>query len=232
MKPVMIVECNRCHARLKLDPEKAGVAGARVRCAKCQNVFAVAPPGTPAPGLREAPAARTSETPKPKPAKPAASAPRLPANVQAATVLDTDLPVKQRFLRMTILTATATAGLLFGLLAMGVRPTPTSIGLLLKYGAKGLPPGVQVLHYDGRIVVVEAGSRRLRVAGEVLNFTPARKPGPDLRLEVLNFSGEFLARKDQTCCPAGLEPYGRGEFFIELDLPSGSIGRYKISLVK
>lgn len=46
----MIVICTRCQARFRVPDDKVGPRGARVRCARCQTLFAVGPPpGDPAP---------------------------------------------------------------------------------------------------------------------------------------------------------------------------------------
>src|SRR3989304_8435956 len=55
----MIVECPQCHTRFRVDPNKVGPAGNRMRCAKCKHVFVTSPS---APG--------GSETEPPKPEKP------------------------------------------------------------------------------------------------------------------------------------------------------------------
>jgi predicted Zn finger-like uncharacterized protein len=46
----MIVICTRCQARFRVADEKVGARGARIRCARCQTLFAVgpAPAATPA----------------------------------------------------------------------------------------------------------------------------------------------------------------------------------------
>lgn len=40
----MIVTCTSCQARFRIPDEKIGAKGAKVRCSKCKNVFAVMPP--------------------------------------------------------------------------------------------------------------------------------------------------------------------------------------------
>lgn len=48
----MIVICTRCQARFRVSDEKVGARGARIRCARCQTLFAVGP----APGATPGPA--------------------------------------------------------------------------------------------------------------------------------------------------------------------------------
>jgi predicted Zn finger-like uncharacterized protein len=40
----MIVICTRCQARFRVSDDKVGPRGARVRCARCQTLFAIGPP--------------------------------------------------------------------------------------------------------------------------------------------------------------------------------------------
>lgn len=44
----MIIQCDKCSTKFKLDESKITGKGIRVRCTKCQNVFAVTPPEAPA----------------------------------------------------------------------------------------------------------------------------------------------------------------------------------------
>lgn len=86
----MIVNCEKCAARYKLDDSKVTGRGARITCPKCRHVFVVfptdgvpdleaAPPSTPAP-----PAASAAV---PSAAVPAASAPK-PRSTRSAESLD------------------------------------------------------------------------------------------------------------------------------------------------
>ncbi|MBI5885666.1 MAG: zinc-ribbon domain-containing protein [Deltaproteobacteria bacterium] len=43
----MIIQCDKCSTKFKLDESKITGKGIRVRCTKCQNVFAVTPPEAP-----------------------------------------------------------------------------------------------------------------------------------------------------------------------------------------
>ncbi|MBI5826910.1 MAG: zinc-ribbon domain-containing protein [Deltaproteobacteria bacterium] len=40
----MIIQCDKCHTKFRLDDSKVKGAGVKVRCTKCQNVFIVTPP--------------------------------------------------------------------------------------------------------------------------------------------------------------------------------------------
>src|SRR5512142_1606624 len=85
----MIVTCSRCQARFRVADEKVGPRGAKVRCSRCQNVFAVYPqagaaprPPVPfdldlTPGLPKSRPARPPAAPAPDPfgVGPAAGAP-------------------------------------------------------------------------------------------------------------------------------------------------------------
>ena len=42
----MIVRCERCETRFKLDESRLPARGARVRCSRCKNAFFVIPPGS------------------------------------------------------------------------------------------------------------------------------------------------------------------------------------------
>jgi predicted Zn finger-like uncharacterized protein len=44
----MIVQCQNCQTKFRLDETKIPPAGSWVRCGKCQDVFQVLPPGSPA----------------------------------------------------------------------------------------------------------------------------------------------------------------------------------------
>ncbi|MBI5468984.1 MAG: zinc-ribbon domain-containing protein, partial [Deltaproteobacteria bacterium] len=40
----MIIQCDKCSTKFRLDDSRVSGNGVRVRCTKCQNVFIVAPP--------------------------------------------------------------------------------------------------------------------------------------------------------------------------------------------
>jgi len=88
----MIVVCTSCRARFRVADEKVGPRGARVRCAKCKNVFTVGPVATPeasAPPAPPSPPAAAPARPPPiprhddpfaAPAPPAVAEPATGAN--------------------------------------------------------------------------------------------------------------------------------------------------------
>jgi predicted Zn finger-like uncharacterized protein len=89
----MIVECGQCHTKLRMDASKIPAAGAKVRCAKCRNVFRVAAAGT-AEAVAEIvletskAAPPKAEPPKPEPKKiepaaPPEKAPPAPPRMRA-----------------------------------------------------------------------------------------------------------------------------------------------------
>lgn len=43
----MIVECQNCHTKFKLDPSEIKEGGSRIRCSKCKHLFFVERPGNP-----------------------------------------------------------------------------------------------------------------------------------------------------------------------------------------
>ena len=77
----MIVSCNQCGVKLKVDETKIKVEGSKLKCPKCQNVFTVfrpeeapAPP-QPTPVAPAAPPPRPAAPAPPPPPRPAAPAP-------------------------------------------------------------------------------------------------------------------------------------------------------------
>jgi len=68
----MHVECNSCGARYTIADERVPAQGARVRCRKCQQVFAISPPA-PRPVPVDIPV--IPPTPEPVPLAPPAPAP-------------------------------------------------------------------------------------------------------------------------------------------------------------
>jgi predicted Zn finger-like uncharacterized protein len=52
----MIIQCEQCRTKFKLDDNKVTKRGAKVRCAKCRHVFTVRKPGAAAPEERSLPA--------------------------------------------------------------------------------------------------------------------------------------------------------------------------------
>jgi len=64
----MIVSCENCHTRFKLDNERLRAAGVKLRCSKCQHTFELKPfePGASTPG-EETPAAAPPATATPVP---------------------------------------------------------------------------------------------------------------------------------------------------------------------
>src|SRR5574337_378008 len=43
-KKIMIIQCDKCSTKFRLDDSRITGNGVRVRCTKCQNVFIVTPP--------------------------------------------------------------------------------------------------------------------------------------------------------------------------------------------
>ncbi|MBW1980880.1 MAG: zinc-ribbon domain-containing protein [Deltaproteobacteria bacterium] len=43
----MIIQCDNCHTRFRLDPDRLKGESTRVRCSKCRHVFTVSRPATP-----------------------------------------------------------------------------------------------------------------------------------------------------------------------------------------
>lgn len=69
----MIVQCDACNAKFKLDDAKVKPTGVKVRCTKCQNVFVVTPPPPPeetAPKQEETFEASFGGQPEPSPKAP------------------------------------------------------------------------------------------------------------------------------------------------------------------
>ena len=101
----MIAACPRCAARYRVDPEKVGPQGARLRCAKCETVFrvripqALPPPPvsavaeTSTPVLPVSPfASQKVEAPSARP--PGTNRPRLPAADRDLLVLIADSEIE------------------------------------------------------------------------------------------------------------------------------------------
>jgi len=65
----MIVQCDRCNTRFRLDDSKVTGKGVKVRCSKCQNIFVVKPPPPQEefPLRKEPPLERFEERPSPPP---------------------------------------------------------------------------------------------------------------------------------------------------------------------
>ncbi|MCK5236794.1 MAG: zinc-ribbon domain-containing protein [Deltaproteobacteria bacterium] len=70
----MIIQCEHCSAKFRIDDSKVGDKGVKVRCTKCKDVFVVKPIEAPAPEV----AAPTPEPPAPAP-EVAAPTPEPPA---------------------------------------------------------------------------------------------------------------------------------------------------------
>jgi len=56
----MIIQCEQCRTKFKLDDNKVTERGAKVRCAKCRHVFTVRKPGAAAPEEYAPPAVETA----------------------------------------------------------------------------------------------------------------------------------------------------------------------------
>lgn len=61
----MIVRCERCETRFKLDESRLPARGARVRCSRCKHAFFVIPPGSSREELAHDVAAATAAAPNP-----------------------------------------------------------------------------------------------------------------------------------------------------------------------
>lgn len=66
----MIVRCERCETRFKLDESRLPARGARVRCSRCKHAFFVTPPGAAKEELVHEVAAAAARAPAPKPPAP------------------------------------------------------------------------------------------------------------------------------------------------------------------
>jgi len=69
----MIAACPKCQAKYRVDVEKLGSGGGRLRCAKCQAVFRVRAPPSVAPVSPAAPEVRQVSTPAVQPVAPASA---------------------------------------------------------------------------------------------------------------------------------------------------------------
>ena len=67
----MIVTCSECQVKLKVDETKIKEGGSKLKCPKCQNVFAVYRPGDEPAAAAPAPPAPAPPRPAPEPPKPA-----------------------------------------------------------------------------------------------------------------------------------------------------------------
>lgn len=66
----MIVECDKCHAKFRLDDSKITERGVKVRCSKCKNVFTVTKQSTQAEDKTVISSAPPPPPPPPPPAEP------------------------------------------------------------------------------------------------------------------------------------------------------------------
>lgn len=60
----MIVECDKCHAKFRLDDSKVTDRGVKVRCSKCKNVFTVTKQSA---GMDDKPIVSSASSPPPSP---------------------------------------------------------------------------------------------------------------------------------------------------------------------
>jgi hypothetical protein len=122
-------------------------------------------------------------------------------------------------------------GCLFGLLALGVKPLPRDLSLLLRYGKRSVPDQLQILGYAGRIQELSPTERAFRITGEVLNNSTEILPAPMLRMELFAPNGEFLLKQTFVCCSERLDVGTVKPFATQVDLGNIlEIGSYRISL--
>jgi hypothetical protein len=183
---------------------------------------AIPPPPTP-PSPREKKAAPTKQPPKP------AQPPKLPLSA-SRIILEPDLPPKERAIRSAIVGGVMFCGILLGLGAMGVKPTPTRLRMLFQYGVRSLNSGVQIVTQEERILTSESGQKRLGVWGKIYNASTNKIPPKNVRLQVLSPSGEFLTNRVDRCCKDDLKPRELTPFYIEVDLPTQNFGSYQLTL--
>ncbi len=99
----MIAACPKCSTRYRVDPQKLGPEGARLRCTSCESVFRVQPP-TAAAEAPKAVAVPVTAPPAASAASPAGPAPETPVDsARAVLVADSDVENGKR-------TAAAIAG--------------------------------------------------------------------------------------------------------------------------
>ncbi|MFH1017289.1 MAG: zinc-ribbon domain-containing protein [Pseudomonadota bacterium] len=163
--------------------------------------------------------------------RPAPPQPKVPPrlSVPVRRFLTEAVSPRQRFRRIVVACGIAFFGMILGLAAMGVQPTPHYLRFLFRYGPLDYGPGLNVVHYEGQILSLEDGTRKLRVTGTVYNHSREPHASPNLKVEVLSAGGEFLAQKTESCCNAGVPSFGTASFSIELDLPQGPVGRFKVT---
>ena len=63
----MVIQCDSCQAKFRIDDSKVGEKGVKVRCTKCKNVFVVKPEVPPAAEAGEAPGFGEEAAPPPTP---------------------------------------------------------------------------------------------------------------------------------------------------------------------
>lgn len=140
-------------------------------------------------------------------------------------------PVGQRLAHGSIVAAMILLGLLFGLLAMGVRPLPKELSLLLRHGKRSVPAELQILGYSGRIQALSPTERVFRITGELLNASGEDLPAPQLRMELFAPNGEFLLKSSFAPGSGRLADGTVRSFSAQVDLAAISeIGSYRISL--
>lgn len=66
----MIIQCDKCQTKYRLDDSKVTGAGVKVKCTKCQNIFIVAPPEPEITPIVEEPVAKKEEKAAPPPEAP------------------------------------------------------------------------------------------------------------------------------------------------------------------
>ncbi|HLG18186.1 MAG TPA: zinc-ribbon domain-containing protein [Bdellovibrionota bacterium] len=231
---MMVVECDQCHSRFRMDPNKIGPGGARVRCAKCEHIFVVKLEGSPK--EKESDAKSESEPVPRAPsgsgnaASPAPSPPKIPPGRTFAPIARHYHPWNQRLIQVAIVASVALSGILLGLTAMGSRPTPHNLKLLFQYGRYRWQPGPNLLRNVGTVEPKDDSRQIFRVEGELFNYSDNQIPEPSLLLEVFSVNGEFLGRTAAPCCSKDIAPYTKTLFTLEADLPNASIGNYNVTI--
>ncbi|MFE1603184.1 DUF3426 domain-containing protein [Methylobacterium sp. ID0610] len=204
----MLIVCPSCAAEYRLDPERIGPGGRKVRCAACRESWFVAAPAAAAPEVLSPPgeAVFTAiDAPVPVTAKRAAARPRR---------AQPNLTLVAAGLCLCLVAAAllARAGI--------VRALPQTARL---YAAVGLPVNLRGLAFRDVVAfqVPAEGTRegRLVVEGDVVSAAGEPRPVPPLALELRDEAGQVVYRWTTEAPRAQLEPEDSARFRAELAAP-------------
>jgi len=237
----MILSCPNCASRFRVDADKLGMRGRKVRCAKCGHTWHASPDdgeaeeplaGEAAEASASSPAAEQAESPSPQGAENTDDDPPLSfasfeevrqraADARARGGRRRERPERHETSRrrpvvgwsvFILVVAAILAGAWFGRHGI-VERFPRAAGLydLVGISVNTVAPGLELRNVRRKRETAN-GTSFLVISGEILNTSDSTRAVPGLKITLFDAAGQELVSWRVNAADAALPPGGRTTF--------------------